>query len=270
MLINALSCCDLHAQDIFDLPNSKKYANYLLQQKKYILAIEEWKTIVVREPSDSNNYQLLHTYRLGGFYQQGEAFAAKHFSDSIDIRSEFFTEEFIKTLLQNNSINKAQKFLASDSLQIDTLKRKDYIFDSYLLDKNWVEARKLYAENKNLSAHKDISYQKLLDRTENIRHKNPALATVLSVAIPGLGKVYTNDWKDGAIAFLLVSTSALQSYWGFKEKGTQSIYGWVFGGLALGYYSGNIYGAYRSANKYNQRQQEQILNDAKRIIFSAY
>ena len=270
LLINALCFSNLTAQDIFDLEHSKQYAAYLLKQKKYLQAAEEWKTIVKREPSDSNNLALLHTYRIGGLYNEAETFATKHFSANPHMQTEAFTEEFIKVLLQNNRIDNAQSYLAAEELNIDTLKRAKYNFESYLLDKDWLNARELYQENKTLSAHKDISYQTLLQRAENMKSKSPALASVLSAAVPGLGKVYTKDWKNGAITFLLVGTSALQSYWGFKDKGTRSVYGWVFGGLALGYYSGNIYGAYRSAHKYNERQEEEIVQDAKRIIFSAY
>ncbi|MGZ5243374.1 MAG: hypothetical protein ACXWDO_10805 [Bacteroidia bacterium] len=258
------------AQDIYDLPNSKKYARFLLQQKQYTQAAEEWENILKREKSDTNNYLLLHTYRLGGMYNSGENFAEKHFSANPYMATHAFTEEYVKTLLQNNSLVKAQYLLVSDSTNLDTSRKADYTFQSYILHADWQAARKLFDENKNLSAHKDNSYQSILLRAENQRHKNPALATTLSVVIPGLGKVYTEDWKDGAVAFFLVSSSALQAYWGFREKGTSSVYGWIFGGVALGYYTGNIYGSYKSAKRFNQRQQAIILQDAKRIIFSAY
>lgn len=270
LLINALCWQNAFAQDIYDLPNSKKYAQYLTQQKQYKQAAEEWENILKLESSDTNSYFLLRTYRLGGMYNSGETFAEKHFSEQAYIANEDFTEEYVKTLLQNNSLIKAQHFLAFDSANLDTFRKADYTFQTYILQADWQAARKLFDENKNLAAHKDNSYQSILLRAENQSHKNPALAATLSVIVPGLGKVYTEDWKDGAIAFFLVGSSALQAYWGFKEKGTNSVYGWIFGGVALGYYTGNIYGSYKSARRFNQRQQAIILQDAKRIIFSAY
>ena len=270
LLINALIFQQASAQDIFDLKHSKLYAEYLLKQKNYTAAADEWEHVLSLENTDSNKLILLRTYRLAGFLSEGENFASKHFSEQAYMGTRAFSEEYLKTLLLNNSLGKAKQFLSNKNNGLDTFRSADYTFQAYLLQSNWADARKLYNENKTLYAHKDNSYQSLLLRAENMPHKNPALATTLSAVVPGLGKVYADDWKDGAVAFLFVGSSALQSYWGFHEKGTRSVYGWIFGGLALGYYTGNVYGSYKAAKRFNYRQQELILRDAKRIIFSAY
>ncbi len=270
LLINALWLRTTSAQDIYDLPNSKKYAQHLAKQKEYKLAAEEWEKILQTDTSATSRYQLLRIYRLGGMFNQGETFATKHFSTKPYMAHAEFSEEFIKILLLKNEPDKARNFLAIKHTGLDTFQKANYTFQTYLLQADWQQARKLYNENQNLYAHKDDSYQSILLRAENQEHKSPALAAALSAGIPGLGKVYTEDWKDGAVAFVIVGTTALQSYWGFREKGTRSVYGWIFGGLALGYYTGNIYGSYKSANRFNHRQQAIILQDAKSIIFSAY
>jgi hypothetical protein len=75
--------------------------------------------------------------------------------------------------------------------------------------------------------------------------------------VPGTGKVYSGRWKDGLIAFVMTSSVAFISIRGFQNN-PQKIYPWVTGTLALGYYSGNIYGSIQAANKYNQIIEDEL------------
>ena len=93
---------------------------------------------------------------------------------------------------------------------------------------------------------------------EIIKLKSPFLAGSMSAIVPGSGKFYTRDWKDGLIGFLTVGASAYQSVRGFQRRGINSGYGWVFGGLATGFYFGNIYGSVQSAKRYNKRKKQNL------------
>jgi hypothetical protein len=92
----------------------------------------------------------------------------------------------------------------------------------------------------------------------------------MSVLVPGAGKVYAGEWKDGLIQFFFVAFSAYESAHAFDVAGRGSIMGYIYGGLAVGFYGGSIYGSYKSAKRYNTRHEELLLNDAKAIIFSTY
>ena len=72
--------------------------------------------------------------------------------------------------------------------------------------------------------------------------------------------MYTKDYKDAIIGFIIVGSSAFNTYRGFSKHGINSAYGWVFGGVALGFYSGNIYGAYKAVKNYNHRLRDKIYN----------
>ncbi|MEM7659009.1 MAG: hypothetical protein AAF399_22995, partial [Bacteroidota bacterium] len=86
----------------------------------------------------------------------------------------------------------------------------------------------------------------------------PALAVGLSTLLPGSGRLYTNQWPDGLISFLLISGLSYASYRNFNRNGRSSALGWIYGGIALGFYAGNIYGSYHSAIRYNELQKSKI------------
>ena len=98
-------------------------------------------------------------------------------------------------------------------------------------------------------------------------HKSPFLAGAFSTIIPGSGKFYTGDWKDGIISLVMVSAIAYQAYRGFDRAGVSSVYGWIYGTIAAGFYLGNIYGSVKSAQRYNKRKAENL---GKRIEESFY
>jgi hypothetical protein len=43
--------------------------------------------------------------------------------------------------------------------------------------------------------------------------------------------------------------------------------GWIFGGLTVGFYGGNIYGAVKAAKRYLPWKNHLIIRDAKNIIY---
>lgn len=84
--------------------------------------------------------------------------------------------------------------------------------------------------------------------------KNPALATVLSVFIPGSGKWYTGSFQAFLSSFLEVSSFVAGTVYTGIESNWQSWQPYVFGTVALILYSADIYGSYQSALRYNDAQ----------------
>lgn len=76
--------------------------------------------------------------------------------------------------------------------------------------------------------------------------KKPWLAAFYSGLIPGLGKVYTGEWKDGLYACAVVSAFSWLTY-RFAEKKGFSPYTVLYGSMAFSFYIGNIYGSWKSA-----------------------
>ncbi len=75
--------------------------------------------------------------------------------------------------------------------------------------------------------------------------KSPWLAAVSSGVIPGMGKVYTGEWKDGLYACVIVTAFSWLAYRSVQKASVP--YTAFYGSMALSFYLGNIYGSWKSA-----------------------
>lgn len=81
--------------------------------------------------------------------------------------------------------------------------------------------------------------------------KSPIAAGLLSAIVPGAGRVYAGRWFDGFMGFVMVyltASSALDA----SKNGNRYQKSFAYS-MATIFYTGEIYGAYRTA-KYYQRQ----------------
>ncbi len=92
----------------------------------------------------------------------------------------------------------------------------------------------------------------------------------MSAVIPGSGKAYTKRWGDAFVSFLFISTNAYASYRAFNKKGVKSLNGWLFGGLALSFYTANLWGTVKGVKLYNNNIRETYQNNAENIIYNSY
>ena len=111
-------------------------------------------------------------------------------------------------------------------------------------------------------------FSPLIAKSILIKEKNPYVAMLMSTLIPGAGKFYLHKNRDGITAFVLIVSMAWQSLYGFDHKGIHSYYGWVNGLLALGFYSGNIWGAYHGTKKYNRGLKNKITIESREIMLA--
>jgi len=89
------------------------------------------------------------------------------------------------------------------------------------------------------------------------KEKSPLLAGTLSALIPGAGQYYTGNNSAALGAFFVNALLIASTIEAFDED--QEILGTGLGLLALGFYSGNIYGAINFAHKHNQVSREDWL-----------
>ena len=92
----------------------------------------------------------------------------------------------------------------------------------------------------------------------------------MSMLIPGTGKMYAGYWKDGLVSLLMTSMMAWQAYRGFDQRGIKSGYGWVYTGLATGFYIGNLYGTVKAVRKFNTHFKHQTIHKIEKITFSTF
>ena len=81
--------------------------------------------------------------------------------------------------------------------------------------------------------------------------KSPFIAGLLSTIIPGAGRVYAGRWFDGLIGFAMVYLTATSAIEASKNN---NVFNKGFSYSMFGiFYTGEIYGAYRTAKYYQQQ-----------------
>jgi len=257
-----------NAQNLYDSEHSIAFAQYLFSSKQYPLAAQELERIVFMEPGNINaKNQLITAYRKANDWQTGinkiKSWYPQNNPDST------MAKEWIKLLLLNHEFPNAQSYL-NNKPNLSHPEVGYYLFAAYMLSEDFKSAARLI--NDNYPGHHTESRElsSILQRQQAFHFKNPGLALSLSALIPGLGKVYTKDWKDGLISFLFVATNAWQAYRGFSKDGIQSVYGWVFGTMAIGFYGSNLYGSWKSAADYNMRLNNDLHHEIEATVFNQF
>lgn len=257
-----------NSQDLYNMEQSQKYAEYLFSSQQHILAAEEFERLIY---FDNNNisfkYKLIKSYRLSGDLKSGISRIYTFYGNSLDNMPKSLATEFAKLQLLTDSLSVVEKFIQQNNTL--SLENKA-IFQccNLLLYGDYNEAG-LYAKQsalRNLTFPKDIMV--LTEKAERIKFKSPFIAASFSAIIPGTGKFYTKNWSDGLFSMLFVAGNAWQAYRGFNENGVKSGYGWVFTGLSASFYIGNIFGAVKAAKRYNKNKKNEIDNQVFEFIRS--
>lgn len=124
---------------------------------------------------------------------------------------------------------------------------------------SWRDASEAFGavapESPLYDASQELAHKSLLG--EKLPSKNPTTAGVLAAALPGLGHVYCNRYRDAMVAFLingLFIWAAVESF----DKDHNAL-GAILTLAELGWYTGNIYSAVNSAHKHNRKVKDDFL-----------
>ncbi|MEX2513304.1 MAG: hypothetical protein WD398_10395 [Cyclobacteriaceae bacterium] len=258
-----------HAQDLYDYSHSAEFAQYLLETRQFSLAISELERLVFLNPTDMGvQRKLLSTYIKADISVEGLKRADLMYPVPKSIPAEI-APTYAFMLLKEKDFSRAEDFLNSNSnLTVD----EKYLFlgTRYALDHQWSEAKFYYDQVPVTQKPIIAEYREIVDHSLAQKPKSPLLATGLSILVPGAGKVYTKDWKNGVMSFLFVGATAWQAYRGFDRSGVESIRGWIFASVSTGFYIGNVFGSYKSAKIFNRSQNEQRQNEIENLFYSDY
>lgn len=251
--------------DLFNYSNSLRYADYLYNSGEFMLALPEYKRVLFLYPGNTQaNIRLHDSYIRLGKYAEGKK-ASDQFSPHY-FRNDTLELLRFKLLLLNGSYNIFEKEILNSSL---TAKDKDYLLMSkYVFQKNWGQANEYSTKMNNYPELYQL--KNIAAKSAQLNYKSPGLSLAMSAIMPGSGKVYSGYWKDGLFSFLFVGITAWQSYRGFSQKGTKSYYGWIMGAVSFSFYTGNIYGAAKAANKKNHELDHLILDEYEKAFISTY
>ncbi len=253
--------------DLYSPSASKEFANYLFVKNDFKLAADEYARILHMNPADDAALvRLSSIYRkLNEVARAQDLFSQYRGDATFGIPT--LEKEYLATLLFQENTALLDETLTK-SLTIDSEEKQRISVEHALLRRRWGEAKSLLS-SAPAGAWKDFYLQKT-DYALAFRPKKPWLASTMSIFIPGSGKVYAKNTKEGITSFLFVAALGYQSYRAFDRKGSKSVAGWIYGGLGLGFYLGNIYGAQQSAKNYNNRKRKQIHSEVDNIIYQRY
>jgi hypothetical protein len=256
-LLFVFSYKESRSQNLFDYQHSKAYATYLFETGQFELAAEELERVYFFNRSDDSIRNLLfHSYLLSRQMQNIFEKIEGVFPDPAMMPGKLAVDYAI-ALLANGYLIKAENFYKNHPNLSE--KNKDYLhYNKLLLEHNWNQATSIYKENSDFILQQDRKYHEIQHQVENLKYKSPALATGFSLVIPGMGKVYSGDWKDGLISFVFVGATAIQAYRGYKQYGSRSGFFIGYVSVAASFYLGNLYGSFKSAKRHNARINESI------------
>ena len=257
-----------NSQDLYNLEQSQKYAEYLFSSQQHLLAAEEFERLIYFDKNNiSFKYKLVKSYRLSGNLNSGIYRIYSFYGNSLDTMPENLATEFVKLQLLTDSLSVAEKFIQQKNTL--SLENKAIFQCCNLLLKGDYNEANLYAKQavgNNLTFPKDIIM--LTEKADKIKYKSPFVAASFSAIIPGTGKFYTKNWSDGIFSMLFVASNAWQAYRGFSEHGLKSGYGWAFASLSASFYIGNIFGAVKAAKRYNKNKKNEIDSQIFEIVRS--
>jgi len=250
--------------DLFSPSNIKKFGDYLYCQQDYLRAIEEYRQYLTKEVNDTLEFKIALAYsKMENYKKAGEKFAVIKESSPYYLVSKL---EEMKSLFQSEDFSALRDSFRSEwhEKNIGFDKAKSLYNFSFLFTKEILPNEQKFLDSFSNEFFAVI--KKYYEWKKDPPEKDPLTAAILSAIIPGSGKFYTREYSDGIWAFLASVGFAYLSYDNFHAK--HEFRGWLFGGLAAGFYAGNIYGAAASAQLYNAKIHFDFVNDLKEFLSS--
>jgi len=260
----AFSSTMAQEENLYDEAHSLAFAQHLYENKQYQYAAIEYERVLFYSP-DNQTVQL----RLTNAYLRSQ-----QFSKGIQRTEQWYQHPRLipaplafpygKLLLLDQRYTPLQR-LWEQSPVLQPEERSYLQLSHSLLTADWESAKQLYGQDGE--QHRSLEpFAFSMSQVSLLKRKNPWVALGLSVVIPGMGRVYSKQWKDGLLSLILIGSLSYFSYRNFSRNGRESVLGWVYGGLAIGFYGGNLYGSFQSANRYHDRQTQRIQADVQRVL----
>lgn len=252
---------------VSDCSRSKEFARYLYFTHQYELARHELERInYFCDPDSSIQLLLLQSLRKLELFPEANRFfnQAQHFSAYL---SQEYRNEYIRLQMVQGRYDEVLGHIHS-GMVFD--QQPEHHLGVLLLKQDWKQA---YSQSLNYSGIESIKMNALRGiavKGVSLGRKSPWLAALMSVILPGSGKIYCGYWGDGAIAFTFSASTAFLAVRAFNKYGSDSVYPWIVSGLAASYYLGNIYGGHKAAERYNHQINHQLTHEAQEALFSDY
>jgi len=249
-----------------------QYAQQLLSQKKFILAIAEYERFIYLFPGDARVPEAKFNIGMAYYSENQYPEAIQTFSELIKsvgrqsiyyARSFFMAAESQLRLGQRSSALTTLHNLGAQSDDLDVKDEAHYRIGWIFLESHdWEKAQTTFQKisPSNQAKYHRADLTRNLESAGDIHHKSPGVAGALAI-LPGGGYLYCNRPRDGLISFLLNGGLIYAAYEAFDND--MIALGGVISFVEIGFYSGNIYGSISSAHKFNQDQDRRFVDHLK-------
>ncbi|MDY0103635.1 MAG: hypothetical protein RBS07_11930 [Lentimicrobium sp.] len=244
-------------QDIYDYKHSLVYGKFLINTRQFNLATEEFERLIFMNPfNDTIKQQLVHAYLMGQQYQTLILRTNTLYTNPVEF-PQSVALDYSRAMVMNETPFRLEDFLKQNHnlLQDEKLFLK---LNSQLLSYQWDEAEETYDSLVSGGNASHLKYDALFRGIHDAKFKKAGIALGMSAIMPGSGKAYTGEWKDGLVALFFVAGSAIQAYRGYNLYGKKSTFFIAYTGLAASFYLGNLYGSFKSARKHNDKIRKQL------------
>lgn len=252
------------AQNInFNSPeNIRLFADYLFCDRDYLRAIDEYEKYLSYSDEDTIRFKIALAFSaIGDQYNAIKNFNSLQETSKLyqisrieELKSLFNLKQFSQLNSKANELNQ----LKSDYSDI----AKKIVNLSYLLNNESMPSEKIFLEPFDVQ-EKTIVQNFYFQKT-NPDYKSEVLAGVYSAIIPGLGKIYTENYSDGITSFLLTGLFSYLAYTNFNND--HPVRAWIFTLAGAGFYAGNVYGSIASAQIFNAKINFDFINDVYSFI----
>lgn len=110
----------------------------------------------------------------------------------------------------------------------------------------------------NEAFHEYKEFEQFSKACAKYNTKSAALATTLSIFIPGAGKWYTSSFNTFLTSFLTIGSFVGATVYTGIDSQWKDWRPYVFGTCALGLYIADIYSSYKAAKRYNEAQYRNL------------
>ncbi|NOX16879.1 MAG: hypothetical protein GXO87_01165 [Chlorobi bacterium] len=252
----------MKGENYFSPRNRLRFGEALFSEGDYLRASDEFAAYLNRRPNDAILFKIGYAnLKLGNYFKAENVFQTLSGKKDISLQAKLM---FVKTKYLSGD----EQFVASGNYKTLNIPEPDLIKIEKLKLLTILKNRKALPDSAEFfkpfqsQLYQDVS--RFYFRKKNMKEKSPITAAALSAVIPGAGKIYTENYGDGATAFLVTGLLAFLAYDNFQAEHNGRA--WIFTGLAAFFYAGNVYGSYLSAKTYNLEMRLSFENDVKFFI----
>ena len=249
-----------------DAATAVAYADWLLQHSDPYNAITWYRLGLFLEPDRPDagvlRFRIGLAYELGERWQAAEVAYGQVADDALDAEAAYRSALALRVSGDVAAVDQQLAAVAQFHPGTEWAERATYAQGLvYLHDHDLQSASARFAEVPVDGNRWGVTASNLVVALEEpLPSRSPLLAAGLSAVVPGMGKVYAGQRRDGVMSFVVNGLLGAWSYTllrqGAQEDGQawQTGMGAVIGGSFALVYSANVVGSWRAAGRFADQQ----------------